>query len=210
MIASWQESYDKPRLRIEKQRHHFANKGLYGQGYGLSSSSVWMWVLNQKEGRVFKNRCFQMVVFEKTLESPLTLKNQSILREINSEYSLEGLMLKLKLQYFCYLMWTANSLEKNLMLQKIESRRRRGQKRVRWLDGISNSVEINLGKLREMARDREAWHTAVHGVTKSWTWLGDWTTWEEVIKANKRKWWNKHEGKKRKKKSIFSSQRYLL
>ena len=95
--------------------------------------------------------------------------NQSILREINPEYSLEGLMLKLKLQYFGHLMWTADSLEKSLKLGKIEGRRRRGHQRVRWRDGIIGSMDLNLGKLQEMVRDREAWHAAVHGVAKTQT-----------------------------------------
>ena len=101
--------------------------------------------------------------------------NQSILREINlSKYSLKGQ--KLKLHYFCHLMWTADSLEKSLMLGKIEGRRRIGHKRVRQLDGITDAMDMNLGKLPEMVRDREAWHVAVHAVTKNGTWKGDWTT----------------------------------
>ena len=114
-------------------------------------------------------------MLEKTLESPWTARrsNQSILKEISPEYSLEGLMLKLKLQHSGHLIRRADSLEKTLMLGKIEGRRRRGQQRMRWLDGITDSMDMNLGELREMVRDREVWHATVHGVTKCRTQLSD-------------------------------------
>ena len=119
---------------------------------------------------------FKLWLWRRLLRVPWTARrsNQSILREINPEYLLEGLILKLKLQYFCHLMWTADSLEKSLMLGKIEERRRRGSQRMRWLDGITDAKDMNLAKLWEMVRDRETFHAAVHGFVKSQTWLGKW------------------------------------
>ena len=150
MLAPWKESYDQPRQHIKKQRHYFVNKGRPSQGYGFSSGHVWMWELDYKESWVQKNWCFWTVVLEKTLESPLDCKEiQPVhLKEISSCCSLEGLMLKLKLQYFGYLMWRVDSFEKTLMLGKIGGRRRRGQQRIRWLDGITDSMDMGLGGLR--------------------------------------------------------------
>ena len=177
MLTPWKESYDQPRQHITKQRHYFANKGPSSQGYGFSSSHVWMWELDYKDSWAPTNWCFWTVVLEKTLESPLDCKeiqpghpkgDQCWIFIGRTDFVAETLILWPP-DVKSWFIW------KDPDAAKDGGRRRRGQQSMRWFNDITGSMDMGLGRLWQLVMGREAWHAAVHRIRKSLTWLGYWT-----------------------------------